>query len=926
MTGDRSDSRRLQELVAHVADGTPVDWDAVTTKAGGADAAIRNVRALSDAVGVRVAPSTRARADRLRAPSWVWPVVWVALARTIVGLAGVAGAPDLLAGRPAPLWLFGVFLFVFTAIGLLLLYGAARERRATYLGAFYVVVATAFAAVPTGQAIVAWPRLEPGLSALQHVRVDAFMPALLWAFIAVFPGVPHFMPIQRIARRATPVAIAAGVLLSAGHLAYQYLPGGGPGSWLRPFDARPRGFSLYWASLFLLGFAAMIVALWKTRIARDDERRRAAWFIGGIVGGMAPIVVMVITVNVWPGMRAWVMADPMTTGVVIYAFLLSIPITTAYAVLVRRVLDLRLVIHRAAQYLLTRYAVLALSVTPLVALAFYLYQERERSIVQLVTGPTALKLLALAALGIGLSRARARVMNAIDLVFLRGRPEAGPLLERVTARARMGRSAQEIASALCDTIAFGFHPASVAVIARTPDGLHFVAIAGNARPLSTDSALGALLGQSPDPLVMDFEEERSLARMLPPAEQEWVLDGDVRVLVPLTRADGDLIGAVSVGPRASELPFTSADRETLRALAASASSWLERVQGAFGPGAEGRTADAEEPARECPSCGVVADADGAVSCRCGVPVTDALLPRVPLGKFRLEHRLGAGGMGVVYRAIDLALDRHVAIKTLPRLSAEAAQRARREARAMAAVQHPNLALIYGVDSWRGTPLLVVEYLAGGTLTDRLARGTLTPVEAIDLGAALAAGLDHMHRSGVLHRDIKPSNIGFTAAGVPKLLDFGLARMTGHGALLSADTDAADRSLSETLTVDREACLTGSNRFVGTPIYMAPEAFRHEPPSPGFDLWSLALVLYESLAGSHPFKGGSIEQVVSRVIGASVPPIASVRADVPAPLSEYFRTALARDPRKRPASAHKVRELLLAAGSTIVTSTVHRGGS
>jgi len=926
MTGDRSDSRRLQELVAHVADGTPVDWDAVTTKAGGADAAIRNVRALSDAVGVRVAPATRARADRLRAPSWVWPIVWLALVRTIVGLAGVAGAPDLLVGRPAPPWLFGVFMVMFTGVGLLLIYGAARERRATYLGAFYVVVATAFAEVPTRQAIVVWPWLEPVLGPLQHFRIDAFLPALLWAFVVSFPGMAHFMPAQRIAVRTVPVAVAAGAVLVVGHLAYQYLPGGGPDSWLRPFDARPRGFSLYWASLFLLGLGAIIVVLWKTRLARDDERRRAAWFIGGIVGGMAPIVVMAIAVNVWPGMRAWATADPMKSGIVIYPSMLSIPITTAYAVLVRRVLDLRLVIRKAAQYLLTRYAVLALSVLPLVALAFYVYQERDRSVVQLVTGPTALKLLALAALGIGLSRVRARVMSAIDLVFFRERHEAGPLLERLTARSRMARSDQEVASALCDTVAFGFHTESCAVIARTPDGMHFVPVAGPARTLPVDSALGALMGQSPDPLVMDFEEERSLARMLPPAEQEWVLDGDVRVLVPLTRADGELIGAVAVGPRASELPYTPADRETLRALAAGASSLLERVQGVFGSAAVRQDADADVLARECPSCGVVADAEGAPSCRCGAGVKDALLPRVPLGKFRLVRRLGAGGMGVVYEALDLALDRPVAIKTLPHLSPEAAQRARREARAMAAVQHPNLALIYGIDTWRGTPLLVVEYLPGGTLTDRLTRGRLTPAEAIDLGAALAAGLDHMHRSGLLHRDIKPSNIGFTAAGTPKLLDFGLARLTGRGDLLTADPDAAGHARSETRAVGREASLTGANGLVGTPPYMAPEAFRHEPPSPGFDLWSLALVLYESLAGSNPFKGGSIEQVVSRVIAASVPPIASVRADVPAPLSEYFRTALARDPRKRPASAHKVRELLLAAASTTVSSTAHAGGT
>jgi serine/threonine protein kinase len=282
-------------------------------------------------------------------------------------------------------------------------------------------------------------------------------------------------------------------------------------------------------------------------------------------------------------------------------------------------------------------------------------------------------------------------------------------------------------------------------------------------------------------------------------------------------------------------------------------------------------------------------------------------------------------MGVVYQALDLGLERQVAIKTLPHLSPEAAQRARREARAMAAVQHPNLALIYGVDSWRGTPLLVVEYLAGGTLGDRLKRGALSPGEAVALGAALASGLEHMHTSGLLHRDIKPSNIGFGGDGTPKLLDFGLARLTGRADPGEADSGGPGHGLSETRAVDREASLTGSRRIVGTPLYMAPEALRKEPPAPLFDLWSLNVVLYEGLAGTHPFRASSLDEIIRRVMSQPVPPLDTVRADAPPALAEYFRQALSRDPRKRPASAQKVREQLLAAAPHAVSATSTTGG-
>src|SRR5262249_18445716 len=213
-----------------------------------------------------------------------------------------------------------------------------------------------------------------------------------------------------------------------------------------------------------------------------------------------------------------------------------------------------------------------------------------------------------------------------------------------------------------------------------------------------------------------------------------------------------------------------------------------------------------------------------------------------LAHYEVLAPLGAGGMGEVYRAMDARLDRHVAIKVLPKSlagSAEALARFEREAKALAAVSHPNLVALYDVGADQGIHFAVMEFLAGETLRERLTRGALPLPSILEIGAAVADGLATAHAHGVVHRDLKPANIFLTESGQVKILDFGLARFAKPAAPGS--------------TVDY---LTEVGRVMGTAGYLSPEQARGDIPDGRGDVFSLGCVLYEMATGRRAVPGGS----------------------------------------------------------------------
>ncbi|MBP1778779.1 MAG: serine/threonine protein kinase, partial [candidate division NC10 bacterium] len=229
-----------------------------------------------------------------------------------------------------------------------------------------------------------------------------------------------------------------------------------------------------------------------------------------------------------------------------------------------------------------------------------------------------------------------------------------------------------------------------------------------------------------------------------------------------------------------------------------------------------------------------------------------------LGPYEIQSAIGAGGMGEVYKAKDTRLDRTVAIKVLPaEVSADQDRRARfeREAKTIGGLNHPHICTLYDVGEHDDVTFLVMEHLTGETLAQRLEKGALPVEQALTIAAEIADALAAAHRQGVIHRDLKPGNVMLTKAGA-KLLDFGLAKLTGHGEQPAASVVTA---------APTPGPLTGQGVIVGTLQYMAPEQLEGKPADARTDLWALGAILYEMVTGKRAFEGSSVVSLMTAIM-------------------------------------------------------------
>ena len=906
--------RQLLDSVADaVAAGEAVDWhdvERVGTKTRDADL----IHQLKIVAGIGATRRTRAP----RGPTWwgrtVETGVAVVLAIAVAQLAlAIVGAPAALA-RGA--WLHILNVLIFGLGGVVLLAGGGRDRRLPLLGGLFLTISSAF---------VIWLMPPPGVglgssptTVLRALLPEAFLPLMLWRFVRVFPVETQPPGARRVANVFVNVSFAVGGLLFAANAI------GGFGDSIVPtwstalFElfGRDDPEQAYWPLLFALAAPAIPYLVWKTRLETYEDRRRVMLFVGALVVGLTPFVLAVVATPFVPVLQDPVMQQ--RVGVVLYAALASIVPVTAYSVAVDRVMDLQFLIRMTLQYALARYAVWAASLAPLFYVGFDIHANQQLTIAQYIerfrpAGPLALSTVGLTALVF-----RQYLLRAIDRWFLLEPSDQSQTLSRLEQRYRTADSLRGVTGALAEELSRALHATAVAVLLVNDDGTELVPIEGTTDPIRRDSALMEILRSTRGDVQFDARALGSIARLLPPVDREWLDDADAHLLSPLVGSTGMLLGVLAIGNARTGLPYSAAHRALVTAAGSQAAMQIEnrllRGREADGcrsqrdPGVQGLDWQGE-PAAYCPACSLVWSPETR-QCSCGTATTVAALPLLVQGKFRLERLVGAGGMGVVYLAVDMVLDRRVAIKTLPPLRYESAERLHREARTMAKVLHPNLALIYGTEQWRGTPMLIVEYLDGGTLRDWIRRGPVPYEEVIDLGIVLADVLDRVHASGVLHRDVKPSNIGYTSDHRPKLLDFGLALLDrgsdsrpGAVPLSGRATEALVRS------ADPAGTVTLRERLVGTPLYLAPEALAGIMPQPSFDLWGLALVLYEAVAGRHPFANDDVRTVLAAAERADVPDIRDYRPTCPFGLASFLRDALSPSITRRPETAGAMRSAL-----------------
>jgi hypothetical protein len=603
---------------------------------------------------------------------------------------------------------------------------------------------------------------------------------------------------------------------------------------------------------------------------------------------------------------------PGWTIVVLDALVLLPAFGLVYAVGVAHVLGPRVVLRRSLQYALANKTLTVLMFLPAIALTVSLIRDREKPLAQIVAGSSgfyALLIIASAAT----FRYRERARQWLDQRFFREEYDAKKILLSLASRVRFETDPADLASMVVNQLDEALHPVMIAILVSGIEEGRLSPVTvlhGSAEPLAFDGGLVSMLRWSDEPLEIVLNDPRSPARRLPADEREWLDCTGVVLLVPVLGQDRSLIAMIALGERRSEEAYTAEDRQLLASIAAQMGLGFDVARlrrGAATPA--GRDSDATrltavriDPMTECPRCGRCEEAGVTLCPSDGAEMrTVPMVPRTVDNKYRIEQLLGRGGMGAVYRARDMRLDRLVALKVVRAEllgDPEARRRFRREAQIVARLQHPSIVAVFDYGTFPdGGAYLVMELVRGEDLRRVLQReGRLDVGESMRILDSVCSAIGAAHREGVLHRDLKPENILLPGGGAPaKVLDFGVAKIVGE--------ERHEEGITEAHTA-----LTAAGMIVGTPAYMAPEQFSAAPADARTDVFSLGVIAYEMLSGELPFGRGTLADVVLAQ-ARGVPPIP---ADIiPRTAERAIRSALDADPDRRPTSPQAFATLLAA---------------
>ena len=574
------------------------------------------------------------------------------------------------------------------------------------------------------------------------------------------------------------------------------------------------------------------------------------------------------------------------------AFLQAIVLLPAfglpYAVAVRHVFSPRTVLRRGLQYALARRTLTALVALPVIALIASLVQQRDQSLAMIVTGRPLFYVFFLAMLGLGL-KYRVAAQRWLDRQFFRAEYDAREILVSLAGRVPYEADPAQLVSMVATQIDSALHPENLAVLASdaptatSPSGKFtpVSALRVDATPLAADSGVVTLLRWSDKPLEVFLDDDASPLARVPQQDRQWLASMNTALLVPIFAGGSDprpFVGFIALGPKRSEERYTPEDRELLRGIAVQMGVGLDlsrlRKQANTNDPAGGKASAGTESSQTYTPTVIRGDGSGVT--------VGAVLE----GKYRVDAVIGQGGMGAVFRAWDLRLERPVAIKVVRAdllSDPDSRARFRRESQIVARLQHPSIVTVFDYGTLPdGAAYLVMEFVAGEDLRHVIKReGRLARTRVVELLNGICAGVESAHKSGVFHRDLKPENVLLPESGTgPKVLDFGVAKLTN----ISNTTDGGT--------------LTAGGTIVGTPAYMSPEQLRGEAIDARTDVFSLGVMTYEMLLARLPYGGGSFIDIGMKQAAGEMK---VEYGDLPATLTQVIRGAIAYEKDKRPSS-------------------------
>ena len=583
-----------------------------------------------------------------------------------------------------------------------------------------------------------------------------------------------------------------------------------------------------------------------------------------------------------------------------------------YAVGVERVLGPRVVLRRSLQYALAARSMTVVALLPAIPLLAMLIEDRQLTVGEVIL-EKGLAYIALITMIVAAFWYRERARGWLDQQFFREEYDARKILVSLASRVRFETEPADVAALVVKQLDEALHPEMAAFMVEGVEAgwlSPVAALHGNIEPLESDSALVAMLRWSDQPLELFLHDPRSPGRRLPGEEQSWLERTGASLLVPVVDGEKALLAVIVLGEKLSEQAYTDEDRQLLASIAAQVGLGFDvarlrqRIQssGATSSSTTRLAARNAQPMMECPKCGRCEEA-GTIRCPADGALMQAVpaVPRVVDNKYRIEQLLAHGGMGAVYRARDVRLDRLVALKVVRAEllgDSEARQRFRREAQIVAGLQHPSIVSIFDYGTFAdGGAYLVMELVRGEDLRRVLQReGWLDPERALQILNAVCGAMEAAHREGVLHRDLKPENILLPGGPVvAKVLDFGVAKVVRED-IGERETIAADGSL-----------ITAAGMIIGTPAYMAPEQLRGLALDARCDIFSLGVIAFEMLTGELPFGRGTLADIV--LAHARGVPTFPARHDIPPSLEHAIRAALEPDPDSRPLSVRAFAQLL-----------------